>query len=414
MEKLSRQLELASSYHLLSVGIERAAYYGLRAIIILFMVSETIDISREKAFSIYGIFASVLVLSRILGALLGDLLFGNKSVLIWGGLLQMLGAFVFCLDSKIAIYIGLGLVSLGSGLYGPNLFSQFGKLYKKRNKLLDVGFVAFYLAISAGSFVGVLGIGYLGEFNFKLGFIVAGILYFFATVILIKRPPPIKISSQKAMVYPKNTITLCITITFFISGIFWLSYEQGLSSSLYSIHEAIQTIENAFLKEIIKNFNSYAIIIFCLIALVYWKYNYLKRIIKIICGLVSAAIGFLIVLILTKNGASSNIPFLLFALTFIALSEVLIAPTINSLLVTYVKSKYLATIYSLIVIPSSIFRSLWGYMALFEYDDIDSILIFCIVLLIVMGVFLYLIRELFIETNNLSSEIEEIGTREQL
>lgn len=409
MEKLSRQLELSSNFHLVSVGIERAAFYGLRAIIVLYMVSETINMPQENAISLYGIFASVIILSRIFGAIIGDFLFGNKSVLIWGGLLQMLGAFVFCIDSKIAIYIGLGLVSIGSGFYSPNLFSQFGKLYKKRKKLLDVGFIAFYLAISAGSFIGVLGIGYLGEFDYRLGFVVSGILYLIATVILIKKPVPVQDLTSLDGNYPKNIISICITIIFITSGLYWLAYEQGSSVIYLSIFEATQNISNTILSEVIKNFNSYSTIVFCIIALVYWKNKYLKRIIKIISGLVFAAVGFLIIMILTKNGAMANLPFLLIALAFLGISEVLIAPTINSILVVYVKSKYLATIYSLLIIPSRVFASIFLYIQLFEYDEIQSILIFSIILLILLVVVLYLLRNHFIETENMSLEIEEIG-----
>lgn len=413
MEKLSRQLELSSNFHLLSIAIERAAYYGFRTIIILHMVSETIKMPREEALSIYGIFTSIVILSRIFGAIIGDFLFGNRAVLIWGGLLQMLGAFVFCIDSLIAIYIGLGLVSIGSGFYYPNLFAQFGKLYKKRKRLLDAGFIAFYLAISAGSFIGVLGIGYVADIDFKFGFILSGLLFLIATIILIQKKAPVQDITSLDNNYPKNIIQICITIIFFTSGLYWLAYEQGSTVIYQSIYEATENITNTFFKEIVKNFNSLATIIFCFVALVYWRNNHLKRIIKIIGGLVSAAIGFLMIMILAKNGSSANIPFLLIALSFIGISEVLIAPTIHSILVVYVKSKYIATIYSLLVIPTRLFTALFIFIEVFEYDEIQPILVFSIILLLLLGIALYLLRDYFIETENMSMEIDEIGRKNE-
>ena len=161
-------------YYSLSRMLERASYYGLRTLIVLYMVGETLKMENSEALNIYGWLTGSLVLSQIVGALLGDLLIGNRKSVVIGGIIQAIGAFSICIPSIIGLYIGLSLVVLGSGFFTPNITSNFGKLYLNKTKLLDSGFTIFYLTINLGSFLGVLLIGYLGEkFSYNIGFIIS-------------------------------------------------------------------------------------------------------------------------------------------------------------------------------------------------------------------------------------------------
>jgi POT family proton-dependent oligopeptide transporter len=99
---------------------ERAGYYGLRAILVLYMISESIKMSEIEALKLYGTFTASVMLSQIVGALFGDLILGNRKAVIIGGALQAFGAFFFCIPSAMGMYIGLFLVALGDGLYTPN------------------------------------------------------------------------------------------------------------------------------------------------------------------------------------------------------------------------------------------------------------------------------------------------------
>jgi len=155
--------------------LERAAFYGVRFLIVLYMTGDSIQMSREQALIVFSWFTGGFIVSHIIGGILGDLVFGNKRALIIGGAFQAIGAFSLCMHTPFGLYAGLGLIVLGGGLYTPNVTAQFGKLYLPRDRLLDSGFAIFYTAINIGSFVGVLLIGYLGEnFGWSIGFMSAG------------------------------------------------------------------------------------------------------------------------------------------------------------------------------------------------------------------------------------------------
>ena len=160
----------------LSRTFERASYYGLRSVLLLYMIGETINMTRDEARNMYGLFIGSFIFSQILGGIVGDLVLGNKRSLIIGGILQALGAFSLCIPSAIGLYTGLVFISLGAGLYSPNILSLFGKLYSNKQKLLDSGFMIFYTAINLGVIIGPLLIGYLGYMNYTYGFITSGIL----------------------------------------------------------------------------------------------------------------------------------------------------------------------------------------------------------------------------------------------
>jgi len=157
MEKIQNQKHNKETfYYCLSRMLERASYYGFRTLVVLYMTGEILKMENTEALGIYGWFTASLVFSQIIGAILGDLLIGNKKAVIIGAILQSLGAFGLCIPSTTGLYIGLFLVVLGGGLYTPNIISNFGKLYLNRTKLLDAGFTLFYFAVNIGAFVGVL------------------------------------------------------------------------------------------------------------------------------------------------------------------------------------------------------------------------------------------------------------------
>jgi len=138
MEKIRNQTHNKETFlYATSRMLERASFYGLRSLIVLYMVGESFKMDTTEASSIYGWFISSIIFSQIFGALLGDLVIGNKKSVIIGGIIQAVGAFSLCIPSTIGLYIGLFLVVLGSGIYTPNIISSFGKLYLNKTKLQE-------------------------------------------------------------------------------------------------------------------------------------------------------------------------------------------------------------------------------------------------------------------------------------
>ena len=212
-------------FYSLSQLLERASYYGLRSLLVIYMVSESLKMDRTEALYIYGWFVGLLVFSQVIGAILGDLIIGNKKSIIIGGVLQSIGAFIFCIPSTIGLYIGLFLVILGSGLYSPNMTSNFGKLYLSKTKLLDSGFTLLYLAANLGAFLGILLIGYSGEkYGWNIGFIISGTLMLFSIIpILISKE---EISKEKlTSTLPIQRRIITVTIAFLMVALFWAIHD---------------------------------------------------------------------------------------------------------------------------------------------------------------------------------------------
>ncbi len=93
------------------------------------MIGEILKTERIEALNIYGVFTASFIFSKVFGAILGDLVIGNKKAIIIGAIIQSIGAFSLCIPSINGLYIGLSLVVLGGGLNVPNIISNFGKLY---------------------------------------------------------------------------------------------------------------------------------------------------------------------------------------------------------------------------------------------------------------------------------------------
>jgi POT family proton-dependent oligopeptide transporter len=166
--------------------LEKTSYYGLRSILLLYLLSDALKMSETNALTVYGWFASSFVISQIIGAIFGDLLIGNKKAIIVGGIIQALGCFFLCIPSTIGLYTGLSLVVFGNGLYTPNLIASFGKSYLNKTKLLHSGFTLFRLMVNIGAFLGTILISFISvKFNFTFGFILTGILMLLSIIPIL-------------------------------------------------------------------------------------------------------------------------------------------------------------------------------------------------------------------------------------
>jgi len=165
---------------------ERFSYYGMRAILVLFLTSSIMNDgwawSNEDALELYGLYTGLVYLTPILGGFLADKFLGYRNATVLGALIMTLGhasmAFEAFTDSFF--YLGLALLIIGNGFFKPNISSIVGQLYKDGDKRKDGGYTIFYMGINAGAFLGILLCGYIGEkVGWHLGFGLAGIFMFF-------------------------------------------------------------------------------------------------------------------------------------------------------------------------------------------------------------------------------------------
>ena len=166
---------------------ERFSYYGMRAILVLFLTSALIDggwaWSREDALGLYGTYTMLVYFSPILGGWLADKYFGYRNSIVWGSLIMALGHGAMAFDTPWSLYIGIGLLVAGNGLFKPNMTSIINGMYANAQEKKDGAFTIYYMGVNAGAFLGILLCGYIGEtIGWHYGFGLAGIFMFFGTL----------------------------------------------------------------------------------------------------------------------------------------------------------------------------------------------------------------------------------------
>lgn len=166
---------------------ERFSYYGMRALLILFM-KETIDaggmgMTSESAAAIYGLYTASVYLLALPGGYVADQILGLRKAVWYGGILIAAGHFSMAVPTTETFFLGLVLIVLGTGLLKPNISAMVGELYPEGGARRDAGFSIFYMGINIGAFVAPIVCGYLGEgVDWHLGFGMAGLGMVFGLV----------------------------------------------------------------------------------------------------------------------------------------------------------------------------------------------------------------------------------------
>lgn len=161
---------------------ERMSYYGMRALLVLYMVGATekggFGWSQAKALQIFGLYTGLVYATPVIGGFLADRYLGQRLSVTLGGILMMLGQFVLAMpgNSEPLFYAGLGLLVVGNGFFKPNISTMVGGLYAPGDPRRDGAFTIFYIGINVGAFLASAVCGTLGEkFGWMYGFGSAGV-----------------------------------------------------------------------------------------------------------------------------------------------------------------------------------------------------------------------------------------------
>jgi len=161
---------------------ERFSYYGMRAILVLFLISTVngdnpgYGWEESDALALYGWYTMLVYVMSIPGGWIADKVWGQKRTVLIGGLLLCAGHGILAFDSIYAFYAGLALIVLGVGGLKPNISTMVGGLYEPGDDRRDKGFTIFYIGINIGAFLSALVVGYIGEYyGWHYGFGLAGI-----------------------------------------------------------------------------------------------------------------------------------------------------------------------------------------------------------------------------------------------
>ena len=159
---------------------ERFSYYGMRALLILFMTAPVaaggLGFETGVAGAVYGLYTSMVYMTSLPGGWIADRLIGPRRAVLYGGIIIACGHFSMAVQSLTTFYIGLALIVVGTGLLKGNAAVIVGALYGPQDARRDAGFSIYYMGINLGAFIAPLVCGYLGQrVNWHIGFGAAGV-----------------------------------------------------------------------------------------------------------------------------------------------------------------------------------------------------------------------------------------------
>lgn len=243
---------------------ERFSFYGMRGILILFLVASTKGNNpgygwlEKDALQLYGIYTFLVYLSSVPGGIIADKWLGQKKAVLIGGALLVIGHSILAIQLLWAFYTGLAFIIAGVGMLKSNISTMVGGLYTAGDDRRDQGFSIFYIGINMGAFAAAIVVGYVGEvYSWHYGFGLAGIGMAIGLFIFIvgqkhlqgigdshKKHTAIQSAAQSMPLtkIDKDRIVVML-ISFLLVIAFWAAYEQaGGLMNLYADQKTNRTI----------------------------------------------------------------------------------------------------------------------------------------------------------------------------
>ncbi len=246
---------------------ERFAYYGMRALLILYLIDTTtggLGWSREQASQLYGWYNGLAFLTPVAGGWLADRFLGTNRSLVVGGTLIASGHLTLALGFEWSFYAGLGLIIAGTGFFKPNVYTMVGQLYRERDPRRDAGFTLYYMGINLGALFGPLVCAWVAaqpRLGWRYGFAVAGFSMLIGLVFYlctrgnrlhgVGLPPAVRPGAGSPRKTPgarlnpseRRRILALGIITIFVV-FFWLGFEQvGSSLNLFAAQRTERKVD---------------------------------------------------------------------------------------------------------------------------------------------------------------------------
>ena len=307
---------------------ERFSYYGMRAILTLYLAAPIILDDPQSGFgwtnaetlSFYGTYTMFVYLMSIPGGWVADKYIGQKKAVMLGGLLLCAGHGILAVDAEWTFFTGLMLIVVGVGFLKPNISTMVGGLYQKGDNKREDGFYIFYMGINIGAFLGALTVGAVAaKYGWHFGFGLAGIgmaigqlVYFYGLQYLEgvgefigSEKSPDKESMNKPLTNVEKDRMIVLFLSFLIIIVFWGAFEQaGGLMNLYTEQKtdrslALPFMENEFIvpAAIFQSINAFFIIVFALVVTAFWS-DWAKKgkesssLFKMAIGIIIMAFGF--------------------------------------------------------------------------------------------------------------------------
>ncbi|HIK67992.1 MAG TPA: MFS transporter [Flavobacteriales bacterium] len=349
---------------------ERFSYYGMRAILVLYLVTETKEINPGlgwtdgDALALYGWYTMMVYVMSVPGGYIADKFLGQKRSVLIGGILLLIGHSTLAIEQMWAFYSGLVFIVLGVGMLKPNISTMVGGLYKQGDIRRDKGFTIFYIGINVGAFLSSLIVGYVGEVHgWHYGFGLAGIgmglgllQYVFGLKYLsqvgnylgdskdekeVMKAPLTKVEKDRVGV---------LLISFLLVILFWGAFEQaGGLMNIYTMEKTDRLIGDWLVPASwFQSINAMFIIFFGTTVALFWANRKLKgkvssSLFKMIIGLIIMGIGFFFMTGATAQyeaTGSSAMYWLVFAYLFHTIGELCLSPVALSFVTKLAPVKY--------------------------------------------------------------------------
>lgn len=298
---------------------ERFSYYGMRAILVLFIYTSIEDgglgWTKGEALALYGWYTMLVYVMSIPGGILADKMLGQKKTVMLGGMLLVLGHGILAVEALWAFYTGLGLIVLGVGCLKPNISTMVGGLYKKGDDRRDKGFTIFYIGINIGAFLSAILVGSVAQiYGWHYGFGLAGIgmligqlVYIWGQKYLVgvgdflgNSTAENKALMDKPLTKIEKDRMIVLLLSFLIIIVFWGAFEQA--GGLLNIYANEKTDLGLFGMEVpaawFQSVNAFFIIVFGTSVAAYWvsrkkKGKEVSSLFKMAIGTIIMGAGFL-------------------------------------------------------------------------------------------------------------------------
>jgi POT family proton-dependent oligopeptide transporter len=405
---------------------ERFSYYGMRAILVLYLITEVAEKnpglgwSNGEALALYGWYTMMVYVMSIPGGIIADKLLGQRKSVMVGCVLLVAGHGILAVEEMWAFYTGLVLIVLGVGMLKPNISTMVGGLYKQGDIRRDKGFTIFYIGINLGAFLSSLIVGYVGEVHgWHYGFGLAGIgmllglaVYMYGQKYLTHVGNYIgasineeeRAASKRPLSKIEKDRVGVLFISFLLVIVFWGAFEQA--GGLMSIYTADNT--NRFLMgfeipaSVFQSINAMFIIFFGTSIALFWANRKLKgkvssSLFKMIVGLIIMGAGFFFMTGATiqfENTGESAMYWLVFAYLFHTIGELCLSPVALSFITKLAPLKYASIMMGVYFAMTGFGSKLAGLLgewseSLGEFKIFTGIAIFCVV----FGMLMLLLRK---------------------
>ena len=395
---------------------ERFSYYGMRAILVLYLVTQTTDANpglgwtTAEALALYGWYTMLVYVASIPGGWIADRLIGQKKSVLIGGLTLCVGHGILAVEQMWAFYSGLGLIIAGVGLLKPNISTMVGGLYKAGDTRRDRGFTIFYIGINIGAFLSSLIVGYIGEVHgWHYGFGLAGIGMLLGQIVymagqkhlievgnLLKDTANLeeKAKYNQPLTHIEKDRIKVLLLSFLIVIVFWGAFEQaGGLMNIYTLEKTNRVIAGMTIPaSVFQSLNALFIILLGTTVAGYWvkrssKNKEASSLFKMGVGTMIMGLGFLFMTgaaaQFEANG-SSAMYWLVFAYLFHTIGELCASPVALSFITKLAPVKYGSIMMGTYFAMTGFGNKLAGFLGesaseLGEYVIFTGIAIFCVI-----------------------------------